>query len=208
MRSVVISVLFAVLACKSQPAAPATERSAEDRAPRPAASAPAPAYYSVDELRALGSSASAAGHGEMLVCSTEGNGECLCLTSLDCGEGGCITYESNVKALREVLEKPPEGVRVFCDRAEVGRCYAFRYFDFEGDVERQELRWFDETGALVGQRNVTDYEAYCGKQTRVRYQGKVPRCEQLSGSEHICGEQKRPGMTPLQDLRRFTARRG
>ena len=142
------------------------------------------------------------------MCSAEGNGECLCLAPLDCGEGGCITYEANVAAFRQVLEKPPEGVKVYCDRAEVGRCDAFRYFDFEGDVERRELRWFDATGALVGQRNVTDYQAYCGEQTRVRYQGRVPRCGQLSGSEHICGDQKRPAKTPLEDLRRFTARRG
>jgi hypothetical protein len=212
MRTVLVTVLVALAACKSQPAAsdaPAETRGTQPTAlPAPAPPPPAAPYYSVEELRALGLAASAAGDGEMLVCSAEGNGECVCLASLDCGEGGCITYEANVTAFRQVLEKAPQGVKVYCDRAEVGRCDAFRYFDFEGDLERRELRWFDETGALVGQRNVTDYEAYCGHQTRVRYQGRVPRCEKLSGSEHICGEHRRPARTPLEDLRRFTARRG
>jgi hypothetical protein len=216
MRRAFTTLALLVAGCKSGPAADSTITPTESRSQLAAASAPAaepaaapaPAaapYFSVEELAALGFSATATGDGETLLCSTADGGKCICLAPLDCGGQPCITYDQNVAAFRAALDKPEPGVTLTCERGQVGRCGSFRYFDFEGDLYRKELRWFDETGVVVGQRNVTDYQAYCNKQTRVRYQGRLPRCEKTSDIEGICGENTRPGMTPLEDLHRFTA---
>jgi hypothetical protein len=162
-------------------------------------------FYSLDELVALGLHASRLDAGETLLC--EAGGQCICLKPLDCSSGGCISYDENVAAFRAALKNPGPGRTLSCGRAEIGRCDSFRYLDFEGDVYRRELRWFDEAGALVAQRNVSDHDAYCGEQTRTLYTGKVPRCEKLADADRICGDGKRPAMTALQDLRRFTAPR-
>src|SRR5262245_36503807 len=108
MRTVAITLLFGVVACESQPAAPAAEVAPEAQSPRPTAAPspplsppPASPYYSAEELRALGATGPAAGARETLVCSAEGNGECVCLAPLDCSQGDCITFEENVAAFRE-----------------------------------------------------------------------------------------------------------
>ena len=161
-----------------------------------------PDYYSLEELRALGLHVASAGEGEVLVCGTEAGSQCLCLMPLDCGADGCIQFTANVDAFKSALAKPSQGAKVHCEKAATGVCGTFRYFDFEGDLYRRELRWFDSTGVLVGQRNVTDYAAYCGKQTRARFQGRIPKCTTATRHELICGDAA-AAMNPLDDVRRF-----
>ena len=159
-------------------------------------------YYSLEELRALGLHVASAGEGQVLVCGTEAGSQCLCLMPLDCGADGCIQFTANVDAFKSTLAKPPQGAKAHCEKAATGACGTFKYFDFEGDLYRRELRWFDSTGVLVGQRNVTDYAAYCGKQTRARFQGRIPKCTTATRSELICGDAA-GAMNPLDDVRRF-----
>jgi hypothetical protein len=165
-----------------------------------------PEYYSLEELRGLGLILTSAGEGETLVCGSEANSQCLCLMPLECASAGCIQLSENVAAFRSALTQPAPGTKVQCDRAGVGDCGAFRYFDFQEDLYRREVRWFDASGALVGQRDVTDYAAYCGKQTRVRYVGRIPKCGAATARELLCGEPPRT-LSPLEDVRRYTTPR-
>jgi hypothetical protein len=82
----------------------------------------------------------------------------------------------------------------------VGTCGPFRYFDFEGDVDRHELRWFDAAGRLVGQRNQTDHPAYCGGKTRKMLLGRVPRCEVMTRQTILCGKTESPLATVLDEV--------
>jgi len=93
---------------------------------------------------------------------------------------------------------------VHCERAEVGRCGDHRYFYFQGDIHRYEMRWFDASGTLVAQRNRTDYAQYCNHTASSRWMGRVPRCEALEREELICGEAAGPLLTPVEDLRDLT----
>jgi hypothetical protein len=165
-----------------------------------------PEYYTVEELRGLGLVLTSAADGETLVCGSEADSQCLCLMPLDCASGGCIQLSENVAAFKTALTHPAPGAKVQCDKAAIGDCGAFRYFDFQGDLYRREVRWFDASGALVGQRDVTDYAAHCGKQTRVRFIGRVPKCEAAMARELLCGEAPQT-LSPLDDVRRYTAPR-
>lgn len=108
--------------------------------------------------------------------------------------------EENVDLFRRALATKQNGRSVECRRGETGRCGAFRYFNFDGDVERHEIRWFDSTGKLVGQRNSTDYAEYCGGKARIRYQGRVPKCDSMEREEVICGSAEYPLPRPIEDV--------
>lgn len=217
MYRVAVVLGLAIIGCDAtQP--PATSR--REPAPAPVAeSAPsgaagaaiqAPAenagYYTVEELSGLGLRATPVGDGETLVCGSEPDAQCLCLVPLDCGAAGCTGFAENVAAFRSALSHPAPGSKVQCDKAAIGSCGTFTYFDFQGDLYRRQLRWFDATGGLVGQRDVTDYPAYCNKQTRSRFSGRIPKCADATSRELLCGEPP-TATSPLDDLRRYTAPR-
>ena len=121
-----------------------------------------------------------------------------------------MTFDENLRVFREALARGQgegsERRTVNCLTAETGRCGAFRYFLFVGDIYRHELRWFDADGAMVAWRNVTDYDAYCGG-SLARWKGRVPRCEEVERTELICGEGQTV-LTPLEDLHALAAGRG
>lgn len=174
-------------------------------APTPPVSPPPPAdgFYSEAELRDLGVTVTAVEGGRSLVCGGEDLGTCVCLEPLPCAAAGdCATFDENVRAFRDALAHPAEGRAVHCRRAETGRCGDLRYFDFDGDIERHEIRWFDASGRLVAQRNWTDYPAYCGGKSRVMFQGRVPKCASAARDELICGEAAASVPTPVDDLLR------
>jgi len=163
-------------------------------------------YYTLEELRSLGMRTASMPDGETLLCGPEGDSQCLCLSPLDCSTGGCIQFSENVAAFKSALTQPAPGSKVQCDSATSGECGAFTYFDFQGDLYRRELRWFDAGGALVGQRNISDYAAYCGKQTRARFVGSIPKCAAATRRELLCGEALSTS-TPLDDVRRYAGPR-
>jgi hypothetical protein len=56
---------------------------------------------------------------------------------------------------------------------------------------------------LVGQRNSTDYEAYCSGKARVRFQGRVPRCEPVKrGAADDLGAAERLPLLPIEEVLR------
>lgn len=136
------------------------------------------------------------------VCGAD-TGRCVCRLPLPCTErGDCITLDDNLAGFRSALEGDGDRT-VHCEWAETGRCGDFRYFYFQGGIHRYEMRWFDEDGRLVAQRNWTDYPEYCNHTALTRWQGRVPKCETLERTELICGEGDRPLRTPLEDLRGY-----
>lgn len=163
-------------------------------------------YYTVEELRDLGLRTTSMPDGETLLCGPEGDSQCLCLSPLDCSAGGCMKFSENVTAFKSALTRPSPGSKVQCDSAATGECGSFAYFDFQGDLYRRELRWFDAGGALVGQRNISDYAAYCGKQTRARFVGRIPKCATATRRELLCGEALNTA-PPLDDVRRYAGPR-
>lgn len=167
------------------------------RSSPPAASA----FYSLEDLATLGLNAKRLGSGDILLCGAQ----CVCLKPLDCSGGDCVSYDENIATFRAALKAPGRKRSVSCRHAEAGRCGKFRYFNFEGDSHRRELRWFDETGAMVAQRNVADYDAYCENQTSTLFVGSVPRCDEVANRDAICGRDERGALTALEDLQRFTA---
>lgn len=160
-------------------------------------------YYVREQLKELGLREVKIDAENVLLCGGTDESACVCLEELPCAAAGtCANYEQNLAILREALAKPVDGRTVSCERAETGRCDGFRYLDFSGDIDRHEMRWFDASGALVGQRNWTDYPAYCGGRSRTRFQGRVPRCAAAARDELICGEAGGTVFTPADDLAR------
>lgn len=183
-----------------------------------------PSYYSDTELEALGFTLAPQDalptremfgpdgptptiEGYTFLCGGEPTRRgCVCRRPLPCAaEGDCITLEENLRVFREAIS-PANERRVRCERAEVGRCGDFRYFYFQGDTHRYEMRYFDARGVLVAQRNATDYPEYCNHSTDVRWMGRVPRCDRLEREELICGEADRPLRVPVEDLRAYGRR--
>jgi hypothetical protein len=150
--------------------------------------------WELDDLKRIGVTKK----GELL-CGFDPS-SCVCHEELK-RFGDCITLEENLKVFRAALE-PGQLRTVSCARAEVGRCGAYRYFYFQGDIHRYELRFFGADGKLVAQRNTTDYDAYCGGAS-ARWQGVVPACNEMKTEELICGKAPRPLVPPLEDLRRL-----
>jgi hypothetical protein len=152
------------------------------------------------ELVALGATVTPVSEGKRLVCGA-GARNCVCLEPLPCeAAGDCISFEDNVAAFRAALAKGQGGRRVECERADVGGCGGFRYLRFEGDIERREVRWFDRSGKLVGQRNRADHQAYCGGRARLRFQGRIPRCPSTTRQEVLCGKAEQPLASPLDEV--------
>jgi hypothetical protein len=196
------SVLMAVLACQgpqkpvwAQPAAPAPKKAA------PAAPARAPAYFEDADIKALAFQVKALKKDQLLVCGEAGGKNCVCVEPLPCQrQGNCLGFQDNVDAFRQALAAREKGRAVDCRRAEIGTCGEFRYFDFEGDIARRELRWFDGAGRLVAQRNATDHDEYCGGKSRTRFQGRIPRCETLERTALICGTAEADLALPIEDV--------
>ncbi len=164
-------------------------------------------YYSREQLKELGLREVKVDAENVLLCGGTDESACVCLEELPCAAAGsCTNYDQNLAILREALAKPADGRSVSCERAETGRCDGFRYLDFSGDIDRHEMRWFDASGALVGQRNWTDYPAYCGGRARARFQGRVPRCTSPARQELICGEAGETVLAPAEDLTRRAGR--
>jgi hypothetical protein len=205
MRSGTWVLLFVALACRGgSPEAVAASpdtRSSPPPAP-PAASAPARSetYYDASELKALAAQVKPVKKDGLLVCGEAGR-NCVCLEPLPCkAKGNCVAFQENIDAFRKALATKTPGRSVECRRAEIGQCGAFRYFDFEGDISRREMRWFDGAGNLVAQRSSTDYEEYCGGKSRTRFQGKVPRCDAIKRTELICGSAEGDLPLPIEDV--------
>ncbi len=123
----------------------------------------------------------------------------VCLKPLPCAKTGeCISLKENLAVFRKALQSGQER-KVSCERAEVGRCGEYRYFLFEGDIHRYEVRWFDASGKLVGQRNTTDDWAYCGGALHA-YWGQVPYCTSTVVEQILCGRRGTPVSPPLRDM--------
>lgn len=172
------------------------------------------AYVTEDEIRHLAAKVTKVKGGHhLLVCGDgENTASCVCLEPLACGKqgrSGCLNLQQNVEVFRASLVAKDSGRRVDCRRAEVGSCGAFRYFAFNGDIQRDELSWFDASGALVAARSATDYPAFCGGKARIRFQGRVPDCGPMTRDELICGTGDHPLPRPIEDvLKRWLPRAG
>jgi hypothetical protein len=122
--------------------------------------------------------------------------DCFCAEPLGCGKDEpCITYDENVAAFRTALKGVGSGKErrtVSCNHAEVGACGAYRYFFFDGDIHRTELRFFDEKGKFIGEIARTDYGEYCNGAASQRVRGAIPRCT-LVRTELICGKPRELG---------------
>jgi hypothetical protein len=120
-------------------------------------------------------------------------GRCLCRAPLGCGakdQKPCITYDENVSAFRTALKGVGNGKdrrTVTCNQAEIGTCGDHRYFFFDGDIHRTELRFFDKAGAFVGEIALTDYDEYCDHRASKRVRGTIPDCS-ITKTELICGK--------------------
>jgi hypothetical protein len=129
---------------------------------------------------------------QTLVCGA-GARNCVCLAPLPCLEtGNCPSFDQNLTAFRAALAADGGDRTVTCRRAETGRCGDFRYFNFEGDIERRELRWFDSAGHLVAQRNRTDHQAYCDNRSLIRLMGAIPKCAPVVRDQVLCGNATHP----------------
>ena len=120
-------------------------------------------------------------------------GQCWCAALLGCGgkdQKPCVTYDENVSIFRTALKGVGTGKErrtVTCEQAEIGTCGDYRYFFFDGDIHRTELRFFDKTGAFVGEIALTDYPEYCQDRASKRVRGSIPECT-LARTELICGK--------------------
>lgn len=109
-------------------------------------------YYRTDELERLGVVVKPVDERRSMICGKDGK-FCMCLTPLSCElPGACVSFAENIQGIRDALQRDA-GRTVSCDRAKIGHCGKLRYFYFHGDIHRDEMRWFDETGRLVGQRS-------------------------------------------------------
>lgn len=156
---------------------------------------PATTKELVADLVAKGFKAKAAGTGETLVCNKDGG--CVCLVELSC-KGPCITLEKNLAAFKQALHPPPDSDRsVDCEIADTGMLCEGSFFRFQGDMYRDETRYFDKAGNLIGQYNTSgDSFEYCGGKARVRYMGAQPRCEKPSAVKTICSDGKKHAPVP------------
>jgi hypothetical protein len=192
------------------PNAFAAEKNTANNAAATSSTEEASGYFSLEELKIQGHKISAvetqpapnssAHANQFLVCSKLHPADCICLEPLPCeGNNTCIKFADNVGALEEALKKPGKNT-LFCQYADIGMCGDFRYLNFAGDMQRREMRWFNAAGTLVGQRNATDYPAYCNGMSKVLYQGKIPKCAVSVQERSICGEPWAHNLTPLQTL--------
>jgi hypothetical protein len=144
-------------------------------------------------LAAQGITITTVGDGETLACQ---HGACVCLTELRC-KGECITLARNLEGFEQALRGNADGREVNCELADTGKLCDISYFRFEGDIYRLEDRYFDATGHLVGQRNSTDYNQYCGGKAHVRFMGAVPDCRERARDVRLLCTDHRRAVTPL-----------
>jgi hypothetical protein len=148
-----------------------------------------------EELAAQGFKLEVISPEETLACDK--GGSCVCLRELDCcdsctseaGEDGkkqCISLEKNLEVFRKELESKGDS-QVLCELGETGTCGPFTYFEFMGGIHQYELRYFGPDGRLVGQRNYTDYRAYCGRRTNRVFMGRIPACRERNAFRKLCG---------------------
>jgi hypothetical protein len=161
----------------------------------PAAGPTPPSFYTDAELAELGTEVTAE---KLLLCRRD-NHVCTCHEPLPCKEGECGDFEAHVREFRKALAAPKSGRTVYCERAEIGVCGAFRYFLFIGDIERYETLWFDQRG-LVGQGERTDYNRYCNGKASGTFRGKIPKCDKVVRTELICGAGKSDPSPPLERM--------
>lgn len=164
--------------------------------PAPAATPPPPprfAYHSDADLDAAGAMDLG---GKRLMCKSE-NSVCTCNEPLPCKQGECVDFETHLRRFKAELADKTPGRSVYCEHAETGKCGAFRYFMFSGDIERYEILWFDDRG-LVAEEQRTDYEAYCDGKASARFLGPFPKCDKLQRTELLCGEASPEPGVPLQ----------
>ncbi len=169
---------------------------AEDKGPTPI---PPVDYYSFEELAEIYDAKEVAPQ-QWLLC-TRGNSEnCICLEQLPClATDTCASFQDNIKEFEQALARTTEPT-VDCQHGSTGACGNFQYFQFSGDNNRREMRWYDSAGEQVGQRNATDYPAYCHGAAKTLYQGKIPKCAASQQTRHICGDNWSHGLSPLQSL--------
>jgi hypothetical protein len=144
-------------------------------------------------LAAQGIAITPVGDGEALACR---DGACVCLAELRC-KGECITLAHNLEVFERALRGDTDGGGVTCEVAGTGKLCDTSYFRFEGDIHRIEDRYFDATGHLVGQRNSTDYNEYCGGKAHVRFMGAVPDCRERARDIRLICTDHRHDATPL-----------
>ncbi len=195
MRALWILVIVLLTGCSGQ------EQNRDTAAPEPEVSD----YYSLDELRDTGLLTVDLEDEQVLLCGGADESSCVCMEPLPCRESGdCVSFDANIEAFRNAVKGGQGDRTVDCSRGETGRCEKFRYFYFEGDNHRFEMRWFDASGHLVAQRNWTDYREFCGGRTRARVMGRIPRCDTLEREEIICGEADTKLLNPIEDVLRYT----
>ncbi|NOX43547.1 MAG: hypothetical protein GXP19_07420, partial [Gammaproteobacteria bacterium] len=161
-------------------------------------------YYSETELSDLGFRTVKLDEQRSLLCSNDSDLDCVCLEPLPCTTAGnCISFKENVGAFRTALNQKQQGLTVQCGRGETGQCGNFKYVLFNGDIHRRELRWFNNSGELVAQRNSTDYKAYCDGKARTQFMGKISKCASSVRKELICGKAETELPNAIEGLRRL-----
>jgi len=160
-------------------------------------------YYTIDELSRSGSWSSR-DDARAMVCRRMPSSACASSRSRAPSRASCPSFEEK----REDLSSRASGANgdrtVHCQRAEVGHCGKLRYFYFKGDTDRDEMRWFDETGALLARRNATDYPAYCEGWSESHWEGKVPKCTALGSRRALVRRSAAPLTSAIEDMRTQT----
>jgi len=160
-------------------------------------------YYNDQELKSLGFKLSKVNEDQSLLCHKNNPSKCVCYEAkpLTCeADNSCVSLDENVRVFQQALDASGDGVLVSCNGAVVGRCDDFSYFDFDGDIDRREVRWFDREGSLVGMRNATDHFAYCKGKALIKYSGKIPKCAKSIPEKTLCGDPYNHGLSPVQSL--------
>jgi Leucine-rich repeat (LRR) protein len=201
-RWIALAALLALAACERQgaPVAAREVSSAEVAGPDAgvldgggmARRVTAEGFHSLEDLKRLGASVSQIDERRSLVCDASRE-QCLCHEATACDPviERCSTFAENIAEFKKALART-SGRTVTCNRAEVGRCGSLRYFYFNGDIYRDEMRWFDDKGQRVGMRSSTDYAKYCEGRVRTRWAGAIPKCTALVRDELICGSAPEP----------------
>jgi hypothetical protein len=200
--------LFVLSACEPQsvestpsestPVASPSTNNVETKPSKDPSSLP---VYSNEALRALGLQLTAVSDTQTLLCSAN-NPHCMCTQALSCTGAECPNFAHNISVFRKALSQPQGDRTVDCVRAEIGQCGSFKYFHFIGDIHRNEVRWFDANGQLIGQQNSTDYSAYCQNRALKVFYGQIPICENPTRVELICGDAEGSTKAPLAEFLR------
>jgi hypothetical protein len=152
-------------------------------------------------LAAKGYTVTNADPDETLVCNGP-DGGCICLVDLGCEGTSCMTLDENLDVFKDALAAKGD-VQVTCELADTGTLCDGSYFRFEGDIYRLEVRYFGADGHLIGQRNATDYTAYCHGRAMYQFAGTIPDCAAPATDVQILcsdGHHERPLQNPMEFL--------